>query len=255
MPVTSLTCCTVPGSGSAQITARSSEAKQQDGFPLTSHRSLLTKEWYRAPVIDCRQSGVETRTAGVVAGPSSLVSIAGAPDENDANQAGTRFGAFAVVGSIVGRTEIIERFLLGRFHNTFSLRDDRLVQVCEHCEESRAPDVIRSPIMNGFVRLGQRRLLVNERILLFSPAVVQRCAKRLCDPGQRPSLARDVARQPQRRPGRDYSDDWKPGTGLNPAAYGATIVILLWARARSLSQGSRTRRIPAGNLGGEPWKS
>ncbi|WP_223215442.1 hypothetical protein [Agrobacterium pusense] len=124
------------------------------------------------PVIDCRHSGVETRTAGVVAGPSSLVSIAGAPDENDANQTGTRFRAFAVVGSIVGRTEIIERFLLGRFHNTFSLRDDRLVQVCEHCEESLAPDVIRSPILNGFVRLGQRRLLVNERLLLFSPAVV-----------------------------------------------------------------------------------
>lgn len=55
---------------------------------------------------------------------------------------------------------------------TRSLRDDRLVQVCEHCEESLAPDVIRSPVMNGFVRLGQRRLLVNERLLLFSPAVV-----------------------------------------------------------------------------------
>lgn len=41
MPVTSLTCCTVPASGSAQITARSSEAKQQDGFPLTSHRATV----------------------------------------------------------------------------------------------------------------------------------------------------------------------------------------------------------------------
>ncbi len=121
--------------------------------------------------IDCPHCGVETRTAGIVAGPSSLVSIAGLSAESDVKQAWTRFGAFAFVESLGGRTDNIERFLLGRFHNTFSFRNDQLVQVCEHCEESLAPKVIRSGVMNGFVRLGQRRLLVNERLLLFSSAV------------------------------------------------------------------------------------
>ncbi len=46
------------------------------------------------------------------------------------------------------------------------------MQVCEHCDETLAPNPIRSAIMNGFVRLGQQRLLVNERLLLFSSAVV-----------------------------------------------------------------------------------
>jgi len=142
------------------------------GFPLTSYRSLLTKEWYRVPVsIDCPHCGAETRTAGIVAGPSSLVSIAGLSADSDVNQAWTRFGAFAFVESLGGRTENIERFLLGRFHNTFTLRNDQLVQICEHCEECLASKVIRSGAMNGFVRLGQRRLLVNERLLLFSSAV------------------------------------------------------------------------------------
>lgn len=248
------------------------------------------------PVIDCRHSGVETRTAGVVAGPSSLVSIAGAPDENDANKGVTRFRAFAVVGSIVGRTEIIARFLLGCFHNTFSLRDDRLVQVCEHCEESLAPDVIRSPVMNGFVRLGQRRLLVNERLLLFSPAVVltefsggtsiEECELPfpdyamilICDTESRgnetgtlelwQSVARnDYAILVKGHHGREM---WRDNLNDDLAEVIATIGSLglvltqlhmrkhrhpLWARARSLSQGSRTRQIPAGNLGGEPWES
>lgn len=121
--------------------------------------------------IDCPHCGVETRTAGIVAGPASLVSIAGLSAESDAKQAWARFGAFAFVESLGGRTENIERFVLGRFHNTFSLRNDQLVQVCEHCEECLAPKVIRSGVMNGFVRLGQRRLLVNERLMLFSSVV------------------------------------------------------------------------------------
>lgn len=122
--------------------------------------------------IDCLHCGVETRTAGVVVGPSSLVSIAELPTESDVNQAWTQFGAFAVVESLGGRTENIERFLSGRFHSTFSFRNDRLVQICEHCEGSLASDLIRSATMNGFVRLGQQRLLSNERLLLFSSAVV-----------------------------------------------------------------------------------
>ncbi|WP_425964273.1 hypothetical protein [Rhizobium nepotum] len=121
--------------------------------------------------IDCPHCGAETRTAGIVAGPSSLVSIAGLSAESDVNRAWTQFGAFAFVELLGGRTENIARFLLGRFHNTFSFRNDQLVQVCSHCEECLAPKIIRSRVMNGFVRLGQRRLLVNERLLLFSSAV------------------------------------------------------------------------------------
>ncbi|MCR6727857.1 hypothetical protein [Agrobacterium fabrum] len=100
-----------------------------------------------------------------------MVSIAGLSADSDVNQAWARFGAFAFVESCWGRTENIARFLLGRFHNTFSFRNDQLVQICEHCEECLAPKIIRSGVMNGFVRLGQRRLLVNERLLLFSSAV------------------------------------------------------------------------------------
>lgn len=151
---------------------KSHQQNSKTGFPLTSHRSLLTKEWYRVPVsIDCPHCGAETRTAGIVAGPSSLVSTAELSAESDVKQAWTRFGAFAFVESLGGRSENIERLVLGRFHNTFSVRNDQLVQICEHCEEGLAPNLIRSGVMNGFVRLGQRRLLVNERLLLFSSVV------------------------------------------------------------------------------------
>lgn len=81
-----------------------------------------------------------------------------------------RLGAFAFVESLGGRTENIERFLVGRFHNAFALRGEQLVSICEHCEEGLAPDLMRSAVMNGFVRLGHRHLLVNERLLLFSSA-------------------------------------------------------------------------------------
>lgn len=122
--------------------------------------------------MDCLDCGAQTRTAGIVVGSSSLVSDAGLPAESDVlKKPWARLGAFAFVESLGGRTENIERFLEGRFRNTFSFRNDQLVQVCEHCEETLSPNLIRSAVMNGFVRLGQRRLLVNERLLLFSSSV------------------------------------------------------------------------------------
>jgi hypothetical protein len=83
-----------------------------------------------------------------------------------------QFGAFAFVETLGGRTQNIGRFLADRFHHRFVLKNDQLVSICEHCEESLAPNLLRSPVMNAFVHLGQRRLLVNERLLLFASAAV-----------------------------------------------------------------------------------
>lgn len=82
-----------------------------------------------------------------------------------------RLDAFAFVESLGGRTENIERFIVNRFHSAFAFKSDRLISICEHCEESLPPEVTRPAAMNGFVRLGQRRLLVNERMLLFASDV------------------------------------------------------------------------------------
>lgn len=82
-----------------------------------------------------------------------------------------RLDAFAFVESLGGRTENIERFIVKRFHSTFAFKSDRLISICEHCAERLPPTVTRSAVMNGFVRLGQRRLLVNERLLLFASDV------------------------------------------------------------------------------------
>lgn len=109
----------------------------------------------------------------MVIGTSSLVGVAGLSDESDTlTRPWARLDAFAFVESLGGRTENIERFLVGRFQNAFALRNKQLVSICEHCEEVLAPDLMRSAVMNAFVRLGQRRLLVNERLLLFSSSVV-----------------------------------------------------------------------------------
>ncbi|WP_245002802.1 hypothetical protein [Rhizobium ruizarguesonis] len=47
-----------------------------------------------------------------------------------------------------------------------------MLSICEHCRENLSPAATRSAGMNGFVRLGQKGLLVNERMLLFASRVV-----------------------------------------------------------------------------------
>jgi|GEM_PF-860565 len=150
-----------------------STVNHDPGARLTHHRSLLTKEWYQVPIfVDCPACGAQTRSAGVVVGPSSLVNVAGLSLESDVlKMPWARLDAFAFVESLGGRTENIERFIIHRFHTVFAFRDGRLTPICEHCEDSLAPETIRSAAMNGFVRLGQRRLLVDERLLLFSSEV------------------------------------------------------------------------------------
>nr|WP_304655477.1 hypothetical protein [Neorhizobium galegae] len=168
MPVPFLVCCKVASVGSELAFATLSISKTD--FLLTSHRSLLTKEWYKVPVcVDCPDCGAQTRSAGIVVGSSSLVSDAGlSAESDDLKNAWALLGAFAFVESIGGRTQNIERFLVGRFHRAFALRSDQLVSLCEHCAESLRPSLLRPAVMNGFVHLGRRRRLVNERLLLFS---------------------------------------------------------------------------------------
>ncbi len=101
------------------------------------------------------------------------MAVAGLSAENDVlDKPWAPLGVFAFIESLAGRTENIERFLVDRFHNAFALRNDQLVSICEHCAENLAPSLLRSAVMNGFVHLGQRRLLVNERLLLFSSDAV-----------------------------------------------------------------------------------
>ncbi|CDZ64405.1 Hypothetical protein NGAL_HAMBI2605_29690 [Neorhizobium galegae bv. orientalis] len=87
------------------------------------------------------------------------------------NKPWTRLDAFAFAEWLGGRTENIERVIVNRFHSTFAFKNDRLMSICEHCAEGLPPAVTRSAAMNGFVRLGQRGLLVNERLLLFASDV------------------------------------------------------------------------------------
>ncbi|WP_165504669.1 hypothetical protein, partial [Rhizobium leguminosarum] len=84
----------------------------------------------------------------------------------------TPLDAFAFVESLGGRTKNVGQFIVDRFHSAFEFRNDRLLSICEHCGENLSPATTRSVAMNGFVRLGQRRLLVNERMLLFASHVV-----------------------------------------------------------------------------------
>lgn len=46
-----------------------------------------------------------------------------------------------------------------------------MLSICEHCRDNLSPTAT-SAAMNGFVRLGQKGLLVNERMLLFASRVV-----------------------------------------------------------------------------------
>ncbi|MCA2411429.1 hypothetical protein E0H53_33480 [Rhizobium leguminosarum bv. viciae] len=140
---------------------------------MTHYRSLLTKEWYKVPIsIDCPGCGAQTRSAGIVVGPSSLITAADGSEEDVLKRPWTPLGAFAFVESLGGRTKNVEQFIVSRFHSTFEIRNDHLLSICEHCRENLSPAATRSAAMNGFVRLGQKGLLVNERMLLFASRVV-----------------------------------------------------------------------------------
>ncbi|WP_245294235.1 hypothetical protein [Rhizobium etli] len=82
-----------------------------------------------------------------------------------------RLDAFAFVEELGGQTEHVERSVVNRFHSTFAFVNGRLTSICEHCAENLPPAAIRSAVMNGFVRLGQKRLLVNERLMIFASDV------------------------------------------------------------------------------------
>ncbi len=122
---------------------------------------------------DCPGCGAQTRSAAVVVGPSSLVGDAGSPPESDIlARPRRRLDAFAFVEALGGQTEHVERFVVNRFHSTLAFVNGRLTSICEHCAENLPPAAIRSAVMNSFVRLGQNRLLVNERLMLFASDVV-----------------------------------------------------------------------------------
>jgi len=141
---------------------------------LINNRSLLTKEWYKVPFsADCPGCGAQTRSAAVVVGPSSLVGDAGSASGSDIlAKPRRRLDAFAFVEALGGQTEHVERSVVNRFHSTFAFLNGKLTSICEHCAENLPPAAIRSAVMNGFVRLGQKRLLVNERLMLFASDVV-----------------------------------------------------------------------------------
>ncbi|WP_246763533.1 hypothetical protein [Rhizobium sp. 007] len=122
---------------------------------------------------DCSGCGAQTRSAAIVVGPSSLVGDAGSVSESDILTKPWRpLDAFAFVESLSGQTDRVERFVVHRFYSAFAFTNGRLTSICQHCAESLPPAAIRSAVMNGFVRFGQRRLLVNERLLFFASDVV-----------------------------------------------------------------------------------
>ncbi|MBX4922378.1 hypothetical protein HJA77_23530 [Rhizobium bangladeshense] len=141
---------------------------------MIHNRSLLTKEWYKVPFsADCPGCGAQTRSAAVVVGPSSLVGDPGSASGTDVLAKPRKtLDAFAFVEALGGQTEHIERSIVNRFHSTFAFANRQLTSICEHCAENLPPLVIRSDVMNAFIRLGHKRLLVNERLILFASDVV-----------------------------------------------------------------------------------
>ncbi|NNG73215.1 hypothetical protein HLI18_25800 [Rhizobium laguerreae] len=140
---------------------------------MTHNQSLLTKEWYKVPIsVDCPGCGAQTRSAGIIVGPSSLVNDANGSEVDVLKRPWTPLDAFAFVESLGGRTKNVEQFIINRFHSAFEIRNDHLLSICEHCRDNLSPTATRSAAMNGFVRLGQKGLLVNERMLLFASRVV-----------------------------------------------------------------------------------
>lgn len=133
----------------------------------------MTKEWFHVPVaIDCTGCGAQTRSAAIVAGPASLVNDAGfRPDDDLLSRPWRKLDGYALVESLGGRTQNIERFIVDRFHASFVMADGGMRSICQHCRDALPSASIRAAAMNGFVRLGARRLLVNEGLLIFSSHV------------------------------------------------------------------------------------
>ncbi len=137
-------------------------------------RSLLTSEWYVVPIsVDCTGCGAQTRSAGIIVGPTSFTNQANFDLEADVlKRSWEPLEAFGLVEKLSGRTENVERFITKRYHSSFAMADDGLTAVCEHCNGSLPGEVIRVAAMDSFVRLGQRRLLNNEGLIVFSSKVV-----------------------------------------------------------------------------------
>ncbi|MET3595099.1 hypothetical protein ABID26_004511 [Mesorhizobium shonense] len=137
-------------------------------------RSLLTNEWYVVPVsVDCAGCGAQTRSAGIIVGPTGLTNAADFDLDSDVFQKPwEQLEAFGLIERLGGRTENVERFVANRYHSAFSMQDDGLKAVCEHCSDSLPSELIRLAAMDSFVRLGQRRLLKNEGLMIFSSNVV-----------------------------------------------------------------------------------
>ncbi|MFA1676876.1 hypothetical protein ACDY97_30155 [Rhizobium mongolense] len=139
----------------------------------TQDRSLLTKEWYVVPIsVDCSGCGAQTRSGGIVVGPSSLMNTASFDlDSDNLKSPWGKLESFAFVESVAGRTENVERFIANRYHSMFAMKDGGLKSICEHCGENLPAPLIRVAAMNGFVRLGQKRLVNNEGVMIFSSKV------------------------------------------------------------------------------------
>ena len=133
----------------------------------------MTKEWFAVPVtVDCPGCGAQTRSAAIVVGPTALVSDAGfKPDDDLLSSPWKQLDSYALIENLSGRTQNIERFFLDRFHGSFVMVDGSLRSICQHCHDALPVDAMRAPAMNGFVRLGAQRLLINEGLLIFSSHV------------------------------------------------------------------------------------
>lgn len=93
------------------------------------------------------------------------------PDHDFLSKPWSKLDGYALIESLSGHSQNIDRFIVDRFHASFVLLDGRLQSICEHCRDPLPQACMRTAAMNGFVRLGARRLLINEGLLLFSSQV------------------------------------------------------------------------------------
>lgn len=123
--------------------------------------------------VDCPGCGAQTRSGGIVVGPSSLTNTTAFDLDGDLLKAPwVSLDSFAFVERVAGRTENVERFIANRYHSMFAVQDGGLKSVCEHCGDGLPAPLIRVAAMNGFVRLGQKKLVANEGLTLFLSKVV-----------------------------------------------------------------------------------